>query len=220
LSVSAAASYRELPGNLADRFVADASLGKAIGGGRYDLRGGITRFDQANQSYTLPYVQATYNLTLGGKTALQPAMRIGYYAADAGSETSGWQFEAALPLVYALEPSKTLAFGPIITRHSVGYSEQSYTSLGVRGAAVLRWDKLNLEVSAQARSTQFDDVDPFWGQRRKDKGVSGSVAVSSDSLRLGAFLPTVGITCDLMRSTIQYYQQQGCDALVEIRKVF
>ena len=220
LSLSLAASYRELPGTLADRFLADASIGKALNGGKYEVRAGVTRFDQPNQSFTLPFAQVTYNHSLSNKAMLQPALRLGYYAADAGSQVSGWQVEAVVPLVYAPEPSKTVMVGPTIVRHAVGFAEQSYTSLGIRAAAVLKWEKVNLEVSAQARSTRFDDVDPFWGERRKDKGAAGSIALSSDRFRLGPFIPVVGLTCDFTRSTIRYYQQQGCDALVEIRKVF
>lgn len=220
LSLSLAASYREFPGNLADRFLADASIGKALKGGKYEVRAGITRFDQPNQSFTLPFTQATYNHSLSNKAMLQPALRLGYYAADAGSQVSGWQIEAVVPLVYAPEPSKTVMAGPTIVRHAVSLAEQNYTSLGIRAAAVLNWEKVNLEISAQARSTRFDDVDPFWGERRKDKGAAGSIALSSDSFRLGPFIPVVGLTCDFTRSTIRYYQQQGCDALVEIRKVF
>lgn len=220
LSLSLAASYRELPGSLADRFLADASIGKALNGGKYEVRAGVTRFDQPNQSFTLPFAQVTYNHSLSNKAMLQPALRLGYYVADAGSQVSGWQIEAVVPLVYAPEPSKTVMVGPTIVRHSVGFAEQSYTSLGIRAAAVLKWEKVNLEVSAQARSTRFDDVDPFWGERRKDKGAAGSIALSSDRFRLGPFIPVIGLTCDFTRSTIRYYQQQGCDALVEIRKVF
>lgn len=220
LSLSLAASYRELPGNLADRFLADASLGKALYGGKYEVRAGVTRFDQPNQSFTLPFTQVIYNHSLSNKAMLQPALRLGYYAADAGSQVSGWQIEAVVPLVYAPEPAKTVMVGPTMVRHAVGLAEQSFTSLGIRAAAVLKWEKVHLEVSAQARSTRFDDIDPFWGQRRKDKGVAGSVALSSDRFRLGPFIPVVGLTCDFTHSTIRYYQQQGCDALVEIRKVF
>jgi hypothetical protein len=214
------ANYRELPGSLADRFLADASIGKTLSAGKYEVRAGVTRFDQPNQSFTLPFAQVTYNHSLSNNAMLQPALRLGYYAADAGAQVSGWHVEAVVPLVYAPEPSKTVMFGPTIVRHSVGFAEQSYTSLGIRAATVLKWEKLNLEVSAQARSTRFDDIDPFWGERRKDKGAAGSIALSSDRFRLGPFIPAIGLTCDFTHSTIRYYQQQGCDALVEIRKVF
>lgn len=220
LSLALAASYRELPGSLADRFLADASIGKALYGGKYEVRAGVTRFDQPNQSFTLPFAQVTYNHSLSNKAMLQPALRLGYYAADAGTQVSGWQVEAVVPLVYAPEPSKTVMVGPTIVRHSVGFAEQSYTSLGIRAAAVFKWEKVNLEVSAQARATRFDDVDPFWGERRKDRGATGSIALSSDRFRLGPFIPAIGLTCDFTHSTIRYYQQQGCDALVEVRKVF
>lgn len=43
LTLSLAASYRELPGSLADRFLADASIGKALYGGKYEVRAGVIR---------------------------------------------------------------------------------------------------------------------------------------------------------------------------------
>lgn len=220
LNISASASYRELSGNLADRFIGDAAIGKSLRGGRHDLRAGVIRFDQPNQSFTLPYIQATHSGSLSAKMTIQPSARLGYFLADAGSQSSGWQVEAVVPLVFSPEPSKIVTLGPTLNRQAVGLSEQSFTSLGLRGAAALRWDNVNLDLTVQARSTRFDDIDPFWGARRKDQGVWASVAISSDSLRLGPFLPTVGVTCDFNRSTIRYYQQGGCDALFEARKVF
>ncbi len=220
LNVSASASYRELPGNLADRFIGDASIGKSLRGGKYEARAGLIRFDQPNQSFTLPFMQGSYAHALSSQMAAQPTVRVGYFAADAGAQNSGWQVEAILPLVYSPEPSKTVTLGPTVTRQAVGFSEQSFTSLGLRGAAALRWNKINLDVIVQARTTRFDDIDPFWGERRKDEGVWASVALSSDSLRLGPFLPAVGVTCDFNRSTIQYFQQQGCDTLLELRRAF
>lgn len=220
LNVSASASYRELPGGLADRFIGDASIGKSLLNGKYEVRAGLIRFDQPNQSFTLPFTQGSYTHSLSNKMATQPTVRVGYFAADAGAKSSGWQVEAIVPLVYAPEPSKTVTLGPTVTRQAVGFSEQSFTSLGLRGAAALRWDKINLDLTVQARSTRFDDIDPFWGARREDEGVWASVAISSDSLRLGPFLPAVGVTCDFNRSTIRYFQQGGCDTLVELRKAF
>jgi hypothetical protein len=220
LNVSASASYRELPGNLADRFIGDASIGKSLRGGEYEVRAGLIRFDQPNQSFTLPFMQGSYAHSLSSQMAAQPTVRVGYFAADAGAQSSGWQVEAILPLIYSPEPSKTVTLGPTVTRQAVGFSEQSFTSLGLRGAAALRWDKLNLDVTVQARTTRFDDIDPFWGERRKDKGVWASVALSSDSLRFGPFLPAVGVTCDFNRSTIRYFQQGGCDTLLELRRAF
>lgn len=220
VSVTAVVSYREMTGTLADRLIADVSIGKDFDDGTYEAKAGVTRLDQPNQSYTLPFVQASYNHSLSSKAVLRPAVRVGYHTADAGSQVSGWRIEAAVPFIFAPEPSKVMTLGPTIARHSVGYSEQSYTSLGLRTATSIKWERINFEASADVRSTRFDDVDPFWAERRKDFSVSGSMIVSSDSIRLGSLLPAIGLSCDFTRSTIRYYRQQGCDAVAEFRKVF
>lgn len=220
LNVAVIAGYRELPGTLADRFVGDASIGRSLKDGKYEIRAGVFRFDQPNQSFTIPSVQAAFNQPLGKKTALRPTVRLGYFAADIGAQASGVQVEGIVPLIYAIEPSKIISIGPTITRQAVGFPEQSFTSFGVRAGATLKWERINLEFISQARFTPFDALDPFWGVRREDKGVWGSVVVSSDTVRLGPLIPSVGVICDFNRSTVRFFEQNGCDTIFELRKAF
>lgn len=147
-------------------------------------------------------------------------MTVGYYAADAGRSASGWQADAFVPVVYMPLPTQFVAAGPTVLRHSAGFGELAYTSVGLRAVGTLQTDKVNLEVGAQGTVTRFDAVDPFWGIRRKDSGLFASAIVSSYKVRLGPFVPAVGVTCSLNRSTVSYYRQQGCDTQFEIRKIF
>ena len=105
-------------------------------------------------------------------------------------------------------------------RHSAGFGELAYTSVGLRAVGALQTEAINVEVGAQGTITRFDDVDPFWGVRRKDKGLFASAMVSSYKVRLGPFVPAVGLTCSQTHSTVGYYQQRGCDTQFEIRKIF
>lgn len=220
LFVSASVAYRELPGTLADRLTLEASASKKIMALPVDLAGGVLRLQQKNQSFTLPYTQVTYTKSLNEKSAFQPSLRLGYYVSDAGRHVSGWQVDASVPFVYAPTVSQYWTIGPSLLRHQVGFAEQSYSSASMRGAASLRSRDINVEAGLQARFTRFDAVDPFWGQRREDKGLNGWINLSSDRLRLGPFLPALGISCERIASTISYYQQRGCDTSFELRKLF
>lgn len=181
---------------------------------------GVIRLGQQYQSFTLPHVQATYTFSLNQRAAIQPSARVGYYFADSGRSLSGWQADLFAPYVHSPNPAQTFAIGPTVLRHDVGFAEQSYTSFGLRAVASIRSEKVNVEAGLQGRITRFDAVDPFWGERRKEKGLYGSVMVSSDRVRIGPFTPAVGVSCDITRSTIGYYQQSSCDALFEVRKLF
>lgn len=218
--LSTAANYRELPGNMADRLTADLSLSRQFRSTPLEIKLGATRLDQIGQSFTLPYAQAAYAFSLSNQSAIRPTVTLGYYIADAGKSGSGVQAEAFVPLVHSPLPTKFFAIGPTILKHSAGYGEQAYTSAGIRGLASVQTDKFNVELGAQGTITRFDAVDPFWGVRRKDRGLFASAMVSSYRVRLGPFVPAFGVTCSVTGSTVDYYQQGGCDTLFEVRKIF
>lgn len=214
------ASYRDLAYNTADRLTGEVSIARQVGASRLDVKFGATRFGQSNQSFTLPYAQATYTVPLGRSSAIRPTVTVGYYAADVGRSASGWQADAFVPVVHMPLPTQFIAVGPTVLRHTAGFGELAYTSIGLRAIGALQTDKVNVEMGAQATVTRFDAIDPFWGVRRKDRGLFGSVMVSSFAVRLGPFVPAVGIACSLTRSTVSYYRQKGCDTQFEIRKIF
>lgn len=218
--LAATASFRELPHRAADRVAGDVSFSRQVGTRPLEVKLGATRLGQQGQSFTLPYAQAAYAVPLTTKSAIRPTATVGYYAADVGHTASGWQAEVFVPFVYMPLPTQFVAAGPTVLRHTAGYGELTYTSLGLRAVGTLQTEAINLEVGAQGTITRFDSVDPFWGVRRKDKGLFTSAMVSSYKVRLGPFVPSVGITCSLNRSTASYYRQQGCDTQFEIRKIF
>lgn len=218
--VSANASYRNLPHDLADRFVGDVSLSRMLGRTPFEVKVGVTRLGQKRQSFSLPYIQAVYTLPVGRKSALRPTATLGYYAADIGQSASGVQGDAFIPLVYAPVPTRVISIGPTILRRNAGYDEQAYTSVGVRAIATVQTSAVNVEAGFQGTITRFDAIDPFWGARRLDHSVFATATLSSYKLRLGPFIPAVGLTCILTRSTIVYYRQRGCDSTFEVRKIF
>lgn len=218
--LSTTANYRELPGDMADRLTADLSVSRQAGSLPLEIKLGATRLDQKGQTFTLPYVQAAYDFRLSNQSLIRPTVTLGYYAADAGKSGSGIQVEAFAPFVHSPLPTKFFAIGPTILKHSAGYGEQAYTSLGIRGIASFQTDAVNVELGAQGTITRFDAVDPFWGVRRKDRGLFATAMVSSYKLRIGPFVPAFGVTCSVTGSTVDYYRQRGCDTLFEVRKIF
>ena len=219
-ALSTVANYRELPGNMADRLTADLSLSRQFRSTPLEIKLGATRLDQIGQSFTLPYAQAAYAFSLSNQSAIRPTVTLGYYIADAGKSGSGVQAEAFVPLVHSPLPTKFFAIGPTILKHSAGYGEQAYTSVGIRGLASIQTEKFNVELGAQGTITRFDAVDPFWGVRRKDRGLFASAMISSYKVRLGPFVPAFGVTCSVTGSTVDYYRQGGCDTLFEVRRIF
>jgi hypothetical protein len=195
-------------------------VGKRLGNGPVEIRVGAVHLGQKYQTFTMPYAQVAYTHSLSPRAAIQPIIRAGYYSAKSGSGMTGWQGDFFIPYVYSPVPAKAFSIGPIALRHDVGFAEQSYTTFGIRAVSTIRTDKVNIEAAIQGRITRFDAVDPFWGDRRKEKAIFGTIMLSSDKIRLGPLLPAVGVSCDVTRSTIKYYQQSNCDALFEVRKLF
>jgi hypothetical protein len=219
VQLSTALAYRDLPGDIADRFTADISLTRQVGKA-VELTLGVSRLDQNGLSFTLPFTQAAFLVPLAKHMALKPTVTVAYRASDLGSFNSGWQADAFYGVVFSPKPTKYLAVGPTIQRQSSGFAEQAYTAVGFRTIAMLHGEKLNVEVGVQGSAMWFDGVSPFWGLRRMDKGVFASVLASSHYLRLGPLMPAVGVSCSYSNSNIDYYRQRGCDVLFEVRRLF
>lgn len=217
---SSAIGFRELPGDMADRLTAELSLSRQARSIPLEVKLGATRLDQKGQSFTLPYAQAAYALQLSTHSAIRPVVTLGYYIADAGKSGSGIQAEVFAPFVHSPLPTKFFAVGPALLRHNAGYGEQAYTSVAIRALATIQAESINVELGAQAAYTRFDADDPFWGARRLDRGLFAAAMFSSYKVRFGPFVPAVGVSCNVTRSTVAYYRQQGCDTLLEVRKLF
>lgn len=218
--LTSSAAYRDLQFDAADRFTGDVSFSRHLGFMPFEVKLGATRLGQKGQSFTLPYGQVAYAAPLSAHSMLQPAVTVGYNFADVGKSSSGWQAEVFVPFVYSPVPTKLLAVGPTSLKRMAGFSEQAYTSLGLRVVGKLNTASVNVELGAQATVTKFDAVDPFWGVRRSDKGLFASAMVSSYRIRIGPFVPAVGATCNITGSNVDYYRQRGCDVQFEVRKLF
>lgn len=218
--VSASGSIRELPLDRADQIGVDASVTRQLPGLPLELKLGATRLIQTDQSFTLPYGQASYSVPLGAKMGVRPTITVGYFAADAGKGSSGFQVDAFVPVIYA--PSPTLAFsaGPSLLKREAGFNEHAYTSVALRALASAQSEFVNLDVGIQGSLTHFKGVDPFFGAKRSDKRLFASVSTSSYKLRIGPFVPALGLSCDLVKSNVSYFQRSGCDTSFEVRKIF
>lgn len=218
--LTSSAAYRDLQFDAADRFTGDVSFSRRLGLIPLEVKFGATRLGQKGQSFTLPYGQVAYAASVSAHSMFQPAVTVGYNIADIGKSSSGWQAEAFVPFVYSPVPTKLLAVGPTVLKRMAGFSEQAYTSLGLRTFGKLNTASVNVELGAQATATKFDAVNPFWGVRRSDKGLFASAMVSSYRIRIGPFVPAVGATCNITDSNVDYYRQRGCDVQFEVRKLF
>ena len=218
--VRASGSWRDLPLDRADQVGIDASVSRQLTSPPLEVRVGATRLVQKDQSFTLPYGQLTYSVPLGPKLGLKPSITAGYYAADAGEGASGLQVDAFVPLVFAPSPTRSIAIGPNYLRRDTPFKEQAFSAVALRAMASAQSDLVNLDAGIQASITQFGGVDPFFGKKRRDQRLYGSLAVSSFKLRLGPFVPAFGISCDIARSNIAYFERSGCDTAFEVRKIF
>lgn len=217
---SADASWRELPHHAADRFTGEVYVAENLRGMLLRLKQGVIRLGQERQSFTLPYLQFAYSVPVGRKSALRPTVTTAYYLSDWGRNLSGFQPDISLPYVHVPDPSRVFSAGPFILWHGAGLPEQRYTSWGLRALFTAQGDVANVEVAAQARITRFHATDPFWQVRRKDKSAYLSLAVSSDRVRLGPFLPAIGVSCSLTQSSVRYFQQSNCDTFLSVNKLF
>lgn len=211
-------SFRDLPGSRADRSIGEASVGKRLGGGQYELRAGLTQLGQTGLSFSLPFVEGRIARRLSVNMSLQPSLRVGRFISAAGGGLSGWQYDVFAPVAYSPSPAKTFAAGPTLLRQEARFGEQAFYSYGARGVALWRSGPMNLEGFLQARMSQYDQVDPFWGVRRVDKTLNASVYLNSDRIKIAGLLPTLGGTCDLNWSTISFFNQRGCALAFELRR--
>ena len=217
LDLVLSSSFRDLPGNLADRFLGDISVGRRLGG-RYELRIGVTHLDQTGFSFSLPFVEGRAAKRLSGNMSLHPSLRVGRFISGAGAGLSGWQYDAFVPVVYSPSPAKSFALGPTLLRQGVRFGEQSFYTYGARGVGHWRANTLVIEGLIQGRFSQYDDTDPFWGEKRNDKTLNASVYVNSDRIKVAGLLPTIGGTCDFNWSNIIFFNQHGCALVFEVRR--
>ena len=211
---------RDLPGDRADRFWGEVSVAKRLAKGKVELRTGVSRFAQTGLSFTLPYIQAAASQRLTEKLVVQPTLRVGKFESDVGRGLSGWQYDSFAPVIFSPVPSRTLAIGPTFLRQAVALEEQAFSSYGVRAVANWRAKSFNVEGLLQGRISRFDEVDPFWGKRRVERTANFSVFLNSDKIKVANLLPTVGLTCDLNKSSVEFFNQKGCAGLFEIRRIF
>lgn len=215
-----AASFRDLPGTSGDLASGDVSIGYRLAETPLELRGGVEFARMTDRSFTMPYVETSYRVSLSDRLAVQPRLQKGDMQHEAGFGPSGQNYRFSVPAIYALSPARKLITGPQTEFRRVGFEELSYHSLGWTFEADFNFPLFSIATTIFPSVTEFEAVDPFWDVRRRDEGLRGSIELSSDRIRYGGIKPTLNFSCDRTRSTIDYYTSDNCAVGLGMQKIF
>ena len=218
--VRSAASIRDLAGSSADYLSGDVSLGYHVSTAPLEIRGGIEFMNMKDRSYKMPYLETSYQLPLTDRMTLQPRIQIGSINHEAGYGPSGQSYRLSLMSAYAISPAKKFVTGPQIEIRNVGFDELSYRSAGWSFASDFGFQLLSISTFTFPSLTEFNATDPFWGVRRVDRSIRGSVDFSSDRIRYKGYMPILSFSCEQTQSNIDYYTTNNCTVGLGLRDIF
>jgi hypothetical protein len=184
------------------------------------FRTGLELIDMTGQSYQMPYVASLYKYDMTPMFNVIPMVQVGYYNSTVSPAFSGLHYRFGLPVNYSIDPSKIFSIGPKAEFHDSQLSTQRYFTYGIGFDASLRFDFITINTSVMPRITEFASVDPFWGIVRKDRGLFGSIEVSSDYVRYRGYLPSVNAYCNSNGSNVKLYTLNGCGLSFGLSKLF
>jgi hypothetical protein len=220
-SIRAIASHREMPKHPnADLTSGDFSVGKQIANKPLEIRAGFQFQHMTNQSSNMPYVEIGYRKELTPEIDVQPRVQVGYHSFQGGAGLSGMSYRVHAPVTYSPKPTLGVSIGPRIEFRDTAFAEQRFLSAGLALDAAYTGNAFAVSVTAFPYTTQFWEIDPFWGKRRSDKALFVGAVLSSDHLRVGGFIPTVSPYCGFNSSNITYYKVNNCGISFGARKIF
>ncbi len=219
-SLRTSLSYRFMPVPSANLFMTDTYVAKDVVALNSQFRTGLELIDMTGQSYQMPYVASLYKYDITPMFNVIPMVQIGYFNSSVSTAFSGAVYRFGLPVNYSIDPSKTFSIVPKAEFHDSALSTLRYFTYGIGFDASLRFDFITINTSVMPRITEFASVDPFWGVVRKDKGLFGSIEVSSDYVRYDGFLPSVNAYCNSNGSNVKFYTLNGCGFSFGLTKIY
>ena len=219
-SLRTSLSYRYMPVPSANLFMTDTYVSKDVVTLNSQFRAGLELIDMTGQSYQMPYVASLYKYDITPMFNVIPMVQVGYYNSTVSTAFSGLHYRFGLPVNYSIDPSKIFSIGPKAEFHDSQLSTLRYFTYGIGFDASLRFDFITINTSVMPRITEFASVDPFWGVVRKDKGLFGSIEVSSDYVRYDGFLPSVNAYCNSNGSNVKFYTLNGCGFSFGLTKIY
>ena len=219
-SLRTSLSYRYMPVPSANLFMTDTYVSKDVVTLNSQFRAGLELIDMTGQSYQMPYVASLYKYDITPMFNVIPMVQIGYFNSSVSTAFSGAVYRFGLPVNYSIDPSKTFSIVPKAEFHDSALSTLRYFTYGIGFDASLRFDFITINTSVMPRITEFASVDPFWGVVRKDKGLFGSIEVSSDYVRYDGFLPSVNAYCNSNGSNVKFYTLNGCGFSFGLTKIY
>lgn len=219
-SLRTSLSYRYMPVPSANLFMTDTYVSKDVVALNSQFRAGLELIDMTGQSYQMPYVASLYKYDITPMFNVIPMVQVGYFNSSVSTAFSGAVYRFGLPVNYSIDPSKTFSIGPKAEFHDSALSTLRYFTYGIGLDTSLRFDFITINTSVMPRITEFASVDPFWGVVRKDKGLFGSIEVSSDYVRYDGFLPSVNAYCNSNGSNVKLYTLNGCGFSFGLTKIY
>ena len=213
-------SFREMSGGVGNMLNVEASAGKYFEQIPMDLRIGAQALQMVQQSFNLPYVETDYRYLLSERISFVPKLQIGYFDSLVSNGLSGANFRFTGPLAYMIDPAKIISIGPKMEYRNANFAEQKYFTYGIDFEASINFNMVGVDIVVFPKVTDYQGVDPFWGVRRYDKGLYVSAEISSELLRYKGFVPSVGAFCDNERSNIQFFTQNNCGFLTNLRTIY
>jgi hypothetical protein len=212
--------FRDMSSSFADMLNGEISAGKYFEQISLGLRVGAQALRLQGQSFNLPYVEADYRFLISERWVVLPQLQIGYFDSLVANGFSGANYRFTAPFVYTIDPANLISVGPKMEYRNANFVEQKYFTYGLNFQASINFDVIGANFIVFPKITEYQGVDPFWGVRRSDKGLYVSAEISSELFRYKGFIPSIGFYCDYERSDIQYYTQNDCGFLTNLRTVY
>lgn len=213
-------SFRDMSGSAADMLNVEVSAGKYFDQIPMDLRVGAQVLREDQQSFNLPYVETDYRFLISERLSVVPKLQIGYFDSLVSNGYSGANYRFTAPLNYVIDPAKVISIGPKVEYRNANFPDQKYFTYGINFDASINFDMVGVNITVFPKETAYQSVDTFWGIQRVDKGIYVSAEISSERFRYKGYIPSVGVFCDYERSNIQFYTQNSCGVLTNLRTIY
>src|SRR5512139_645042 len=203
------ASYSDFPAYTFDRLTGDVGLAQAVPGLPWlKAKAGFegARLD-GHTLYRFPYVGALAAMAPSEGYRLLGEFKFGMLQVPQSPYLDSHNLFLIGKLAYP--PALGLAFSNEATLEKAETSEAAYSYRGGSVGGTVIWPSSTLDTRftlyGSAGVRNYDGIDPFFGDRRRDTRYVASLDLLRPSLRIRGYRPQIGVMYEKTESTLDFY---------------
>lgn len=213
-------SFRDLENSGGDFGFADVSVGQNLSFAPIEIRAGFQILDMNKQSYRMPYLEIAYRLDLSSDKSFIPRFQIGSFQPRDETGLTGTSYKLSLPIEMSFNAHRIVTLGLRTERRSAKLSEQAFWAAGPYIENKLDFDFINVSSSLSWRKINYDEADPFWMMRRRDKSFYANISAETDRIQIRGMIPSFGVYCDIAKSNVEFYTARDCGISTNLKKIY